>query len=152
MERNSNIKEGDFVSILREYPTLSFSKIYKVMISDLVNNVIGVYNDEGQFISCDIDLFSKVVWTTSEKIFQICDSICSLLQYKNEKYGDSALNPINIFSKQDDLNSLLIRMDDKLSRVKNSTELRKNDCGDLLGYLILICASKDWLNFDEFKD
>ena len=37
-------------------------------------------------------------------------------------------------------------------RIKNNKKLSKNDVVDLLGYLILLCISKGWNNFDEFKD
>jgi len=89
---------------------------------------------------------------TAWKIDQITGSLNSLLKYKNENYGDSALNPIKIFSDLDADDSIAIRLDDKLGRVKNSKALRKNDIGDILGYLVLLCASKDWLSFEEFKD
>lgn len=81
-----------------------------------------------------------------------CDSLKSLLLYKNSKYGNSGLEPINIFNKQSAETGLLLRLDDKIARIKNSPELRKNDVADLFGYLALVCVSRGWLNFDEFKD
>lgn len=81
-----------------------------------------------------------------------CDSLKSLLLYKNEKYGNSGLEPLNIFSKASADTGLLQRLDDKIARIKNSPELRKNDIADLFGYLALLCVSKGWDNFDEFKD
>lgn len=89
---------------------------------------------------------------TSWKIQKITNGLNSLLQYKNLNYGDSALNPIRIFSELDAADSIAIRLDDKLGRVKTSKVLRKNDISDILGYLVLLCASKDWLSFEEFKD
>jgi len=89
---------------------------------------------------------------TAWKIDQITGSLNSLLKYKNENYGDSALNPVNIFSKDNATTSITIRLDDKIRRIMNSSELRKNDIADVAGYLILLCASKDWLSFEEFKD
>lgn len=79
----------------------------------------------------------------------ITKSIASLLEYKNEKYGNSALEPLQIFSGKCAAGQ---RLDDKLARVKNSIELRKNDIADLMGYLILTCKEMGWTNFDEFKD
>lgn len=75
-----------------------------------------------------------------------------LLQYKNQKYGNSALQPINVFSKESPEGSILIRLDDKLSRIKNSDTLHKNDISDIIGYLTLLCVSKGWDDFSEFKD
>ncbi|MDR1207293.1 MAG: hypothetical protein LBK26_02670 [Rickettsiales bacterium] len=87
-----------------------------------------------------------------DKISQVCDAMKDLLVYKNKEYGNSALNPIGIFSKQDAENSIDIRLDDKLSRIKNAKELRKNDIADLIGYLVLLCISQGWDDFSEFKD
>ena len=79
----------------------------------------------------------------------ILSSINSLLEYKNEKYGNSALEPLEIFQGKCKVGQ---RLDDKLSRVKNSEELKKNDVADLIGYLVLTCKEKGWTNFDEFMD
>lgn len=80
---------------------------------------------------------------------EITDSIASLLQYKNEKYGNSALEPLEIFGGKCKVGT---RIDDKLARIKNSKELLKNDISDLIGYAVLICKENGWTNFDEFKD
>jgi hypothetical protein len=79
----------------------------------------------------------------------ITDSLASLLEYKNKKYGNSALEPLNVFSGKCKVGD---RIDDKLARIKNSTSLKKNDIADLLGYAALICVENGWDNFDEFKD
>lgn len=89
---------------------------------------------------------------TQEKISAVYDSLKSLVIYKNEKYGNSALEPLGIFSKNDSTNSILIRLDDKLQRIKNASELRKNDVSDIMGYLCLLCVDKGWTDFEEFKD
>lgn len=80
---------------------------------------------------------------------EITDSITSLLEYKNNKYGDSALNSLDIFSGKTKVGQ---RVDDKLARIKNSKTLAKNDIADLIGYCIIICKENGWNNFDEFKD
>ena len=67
--------------------------------------------------------------------YEITASIKNVLLEKNKRYGNSALAPINVFYKGDATDSICIRLDDKLSRIKNSRELRKNDLYDLLGYL-----------------
>jgi len=89
---------------------------------------------------------------TSDGIYEVTAALAALLEHKNMKYGDSALHPIKVFSKLGTENSLLQRIDDKLSRVKNSEELRKNDVADLMGYLVLLCIDKGWTDFEEFKD
>jgi hypothetical protein len=85
------------------------------------------------------------------KINSILESIKSTLLDKNEKYGNAALQPINIFCKSDSEQGILQRIDDKLMRVKNSNELRKNDVFDLIGYLVLLSVQQDY-NFDDLKD
>ena len=91
-----------------------------------------------------------------EKIIEITDSMKDLLLYKNEKYGDSALSPNNIFYKGDSTNSILIRLDDKISRIKNNTEPkpRVNDVCDIIGYCVLLLASMNVSSEDisKFKD
>jgi len=89
---------------------------------------------------------------TQVKISAVYDSLKSLVIYKNEKYGNSALEPLGIFSKNSSTNSILIRLDDKLQRIKNANELRKNDVCDIMGYLCLLCVDKGWTDFEEFKD
>jgi DNA polymerase II large subunit len=88
----------------------------------------------------------------NNNITKVLNAMNILLQYKNQKYGNSALQPINVFSKESSEGSILIRLDDKLSRIKNSDTLRKNDISDIMGYLTLLCVSKGWDDFSEFKD
>ena len=90
--------------------------------------------------------------TTSDKIQETLLSLNTLLQEKNKRYGNAALNPLGIFNKNSATEGILIRLDDKLQRVKNSDILRKNDIADLMGYLTLLCVEKEWTNFDELID
>lgn len=71
-------------------------------------------------------------------ILRQCMKTAKMLIDKNISYGNSALNPIKIFSKGDDLDGLRNRIDDKLSRIKNDKGYPgDNDVDDLIGYLIL---------------
>lgn len=91
--------------------------------------------------------------TTQEKIKIICNNLSNFLIEKNKRYGDSALNPLGVFSKLTADEGIRVRLDDKLKRVKNnSKDVRKNDTADIIGYLILYCIEKNWLTFDEFLD
>lgn len=75
---------------------------------------------------------------TASDIVTACEEICDLLLEKNAKYGDSALNPVRVFSKADPTEQLKVRLDDKLSRLRNSPDNEDEDVVlDLLGYLIL---------------
>ena len=80
---------------------------------------------------------------TQQKIAEITEAIRDLLLYKNQKYGDSALNPKKIFYKGDARNAILIRLDDKLGRVAANTDgtPRINDVADIIGYCTLLLIS-----------
>lgn len=75
-----------------------------------------------------------------------CDELKQMLIEKNRKYGNSALNPVRIFSKADDLEQLKVRMDDKLNRIKNQASDEDEDViKDLAGYCILYMIKQDEL-------
>lgn len=118
--------------------------------SDVTLPVCGFYcsKENKEEVLSTISMYTE----TQEKISAVYDSLKSLVIYKNEKYGNSALEPLGIFSKNDSTNSILIRLDDKLQRIKNASELRKNDVSDIMGYLCLLCVDKGWTDFEEFKD
>ena len=80
---------------------------------------------------------------TQMKIAQVCDDIKNLLLQKNQKYGDSAINPIRILSKASATEQLLVRIDDKLNRIKQGNILEDDEdvVSDLIGYFILLKIS-----------
>lgn len=84
---------------------------------------------------------TKGLSKSQESIIEICDSMKDLLLYKNQKYGDSALNPNNIFYKGDSTNSIKIRLDDKIGRIRNCEQTRINDVADVIGYCTLLLIS-----------
>ena len=55
---------------------------------------------------------------TKEVIIEVCDYIKNMLVDKNRRYGDSAINPIRMFSKLNPVEQINVRIDDKLSRLK----------------------------------
>ena len=69
-----------------------------------------------------------------------CDAIKELLLMKNAAYGDSALNPANIFASGSAVDNLACRIDDKLMRIKNRglNDATEDTVSDLIGYLILL--------------
>lgn len=74
----------------------------------------------------------------AEKVLAITDSIAELLVTKNQAYGNSALDPIRIFSKVGTQEGLDVRIDDKLSRIARGHEYPGDDTlKDLIGYLIM---------------
>ena len=78
---------------------------------------------------------------TESLIAEICNDIRDLLLTKNRAYGNSALNPIRIFSRADAKEQILVRIDDKLNRIKQGNDILDKDedvIQDLIGYLILL--------------
>jgi hypothetical protein len=80
-------------------------------------------------------------------IAEVCDEIKELLLDKNRKYGDSAINPIRILSKSSNTEQILVRIDDKLNRIKNMQSDEDEDViTDLIGYLVLYKVAKKLIN------
>lgn len=80
---------------------------------------------------------------TQYVITNVCDGIRDMLIKKNQSYGDSAVDPIRIFSKSDNLEQIKVRIDDKLSRISRGSEFYgDNDLDDLIGYLLLFKVAK----------
>jgi hypothetical protein len=72
------------------------------------------------------------------QIYEICNEIAEFLVEKNNKYGNSVLEPVRIFSKSSIEEQVAVRMDDKLSRIANRQDNEDEDpYADLIGYLIL---------------
>ncbi|MEN6421329.1 MAG: hypothetical protein ABFD76_05220 [Smithella sp.] len=82
---------------------------------------------------------------TRDLIIAECDSIKELLLQKNDAYGSSFRQPINIFSKAEAIEQVKVRIDDKLNRIakgKNLDKVQEDTVLDLIGYLILMRVLK----------
>lgn len=71
-------------------------------------------------------------------IWVTCDEIRDMLLAKNEAYGDSAMSPVRIFSRAAPEDALLVRIDDKLSRVARGDAAGEDVVLDMIGYLVLL--------------
>ena len=82
---------------------------------------------------------------TRSKIKSKCKSLEKLLLQKNAKYGDSALQPLNVFSQAGAVAGIKVRIDDKLKRIKNAglVDATEDTLQDLAGYLILLMIAKE---------
>lgn len=118
------------------------------------NGFLTVCDNEEVVETSTYGVSSKSLTESQMKIVEICDSMKNLLLYKNQKYGDSALNPNNIFYKGDSTNSIKIRLDDKIGRIKNCEETRINDVADVIGYctLLLVSIGAEKKDFEKLKD
>ena len=84
---------------------------------------------------------SKKWGESGTAIVSMIEEIKEFLLTKNTQYGDSALNPIRIFSKADKSEQLKVRIDDKLIRLMQGNASLESDedvIKDLIGYLILL--------------
>ena len=83
--------------------------------------------------------------STQNSIKWTCNEIRDLLLAKNKAYGDSALEPDNIFSKLDSAQAICARIDDKLSRIKNVglDDNTEDTLDDLIGYMILLKIARE---------
>lgn len=141
--------ESDCIETLKREEAIKKSQLK--LINEIMDGSVERISCENGILKCEKkwekwESKDGQIWTIVEsdsqtKINQICDSMKNLLLYKNEKYGDSALNPNNIFYKGDSTNSIKIRLDDKIGRVKNSDEIRVNDVCDIIGYCVLLLVS-----------
>lgn len=69
------------------------------------------------------------------------ETVRGLLIEKNKRYGNSALEPLRIASKASANEQLLVRIDDKLSRIQQGDE-SEDVWLDLLGYVVLLRVNK----------
>ena len=90
---------------------------------------------------------------SQELISTVCDELKAFLLEKNRKYGDSALNPSRIFSRSDAVEQIKVRIDDKLTRLKNQASDEDEDVEwDLLGYLVILRVAKRLASVDQTND
>ena len=87
------------------------------------------YNINNRSFADDLDLIVK--------------QITNLLKEKNKAYGNTALNPTNVFSKLNATEAICARIDDKLARISNRgiNDETEDTVDDLIGYLLLLKMS-----------
>lgn len=76
---------------------------------------------------------------------KVSKQITDLLKSKNKAYGNTALNPSNVFSKLDATEAICARLDDKLARIKNKgiNDKTEDTVDDIIGYLLLLKMSME---------
>lgn len=78
-----------------------------------------------------------------DHIRAVCAELADFLVDKNKKYGNSALEPMRVFSQAAADEQILVRLDDKLSRIKSRQNNEDEDpIKDLVGYLVLYLVSR----------
>tara|TARA_R100000655_G_scaffold77245_1_gene116297 strand:+ start:4697 stop:5041 length:345 start_codon:yes stop_codon:yes gene_type:complete len=86
---------------------------------------------------------NKVKYKFDWHLEKVSSQVIKLLKEKNRAYGNTALNPTNIFSKLESTEAICARIDDKLARIKNKgiTDKTEDSIDDLIGYLFLLKMS-----------
>lgn len=87
----------------------------------------------------------------NKEIEQEANEIVDMLKKKNESYGNSALDPVRVFSSTSTKEQIMVRLDDKLSRIQraggfmnmlekqNENENYSEDIiNDIIGYLLIL--------------
>lgn len=73
-----------------------------------------------------------------EDVDAVLDNIRETLLTKNSAYGNSALDPVRIFSRADAVEQIRVRIDDKLARLARGSDAGEDTVRDLIGYLVLL--------------
>jgi hypothetical protein len=101
-------------------------------------------NQEDSLIGKRLGVVPKMSLQTEKRISEIISNIEEMLIQKNRAYGDSALEPVRVFSKSDTVEQIYVRIDDKLSRIERGHEYPGDDTiFDLIGYLVLLLIAKE---------
>jgi hypothetical protein len=80
---------------------------------------------------------------SQEAILKVCRELTHTLLEKNRKYGNSALEPVRVFSKAPANEQIKVRLDDKISRLQSGQVDEDEDVIlDLIGYLTLLLVHK----------
>ena len=113
-------------------------------ISNFSKELKVVCGKEFEFITTNkIDIYD---------VYDYINKIEKLLVEKNRKYGDAALTPLNVFSSLNSTSSILIRLDDKLSRLLSDQNDDDEDIIlDILGYLFLLGVSFNYSLAEKIK-
>lgn len=70
------------------------------------------------------------------------EGIAEMLEEKNAAYGNSALDPLRVFSRAGTIEQIKVRIDDKLSRMARGDGSASEDTlRDLVGYLALLAVA-----------
>ena len=89
---------------------------------------------------------------SGREIVHVCMDIATMLVEKNKAYGDSALNPLRVFSKANAAEQIRVRMDDKLSRLVRGEAAGEDAILDLVGYYVLLRVAELRENHEAAKE
>lgn len=88
------------------------------------------------------DAMDEAIGETARDIERECAALRDMLLAKNRAYGDSALRPLRVLSRASAIEQILVRIDDKLSRLARGQAAGEDAEIDLLGYLLLLRVAR----------
>lgn len=101
-----------------------------------------IHNEHEEFHSARVHLDDLVAEFADAPLAEEIDSellaIGYLLKAKNLAYGNSAIEPLRIFSSASPVEQIRVRIDDKLSRISRGSASGEDVVLDLIGYLVLL--------------
>lgn len=146
-------EDGDIaIQAPSSYPTLSENLVhyrylerYDEPAPENTNELAWMGRDEPVTEDVEKDSFLPIQ--------QAITAATELLKWKNAHYGNTWQESTGIASKASALDKLLVRLDDKLGRMKNNPDPipRKSDIVDIWGYCTLILAERGWTDFEDQK-
>lgn len=80
--------------------------------------------------------------TFAADVDRVLVELGAMLKAKNANYGNSALEPVRVFSKADTIEQILVRIDDKLARSMRGHAAGEDVELDLLGYLVILRVAR----------
>lgn len=87
-------------------------------------------------------LIAHLVVLSGQPMVDYFRAIRTMLVEKNRAYGNSALDPVRVFSKADSAEQIRVRLDDKLSRLARGSAGGEDVALDLMGYLVLLSIAE----------
>jgi len=133
------------VTVYRWLDLLGLRKKRKVRVKRRTKAVAHVNGDNGAASNLEFTVTKghvtssiRALSQSDKDIVTACANLANMLVKKNRAYGDSALDPVRVFSKADPQEQLRVRLDDKISRIVRGEAAGEDVEADLLGYLLLL--------------
>ena len=103
-----------------------------------VTNNVFIAGAKPASVEVDLSTLPSAQSEFVQDLSEVMADIEELLVKKNRKYGDAALNPSQTFSRVPPIELINVRLDDKLSRIRNRQDDEDEDVEiDVIGYLLL---------------
>lgn len=84
-----------------------------------------------------VDDLPRGALTFEQKVRRILTDVGDIVVARNKEYGNSALDPVRVFSKSDRMEQLKVQLDHKLSRIARGGDPGIDTLRDLIGYEVL---------------